>query len=82
LSNKFGITCVQIVESIVTANKVCNLDQIPQLVSFSEHCKSSLYAIGVDVLNQLLSACFAVDNLHFAVITLRGDDERIGKLLS
>jgi hypothetical protein len=62
----------------VTANKVCSLSQIPSLVEFSEHCRSSVYALGADILNQLLSACFAVDNLHFALITLRGDDDRIG----
>ncbi|KAI6192435.1 hypothetical protein M3Y99_01938100 [Aphelenchoides fujianensis] len=64
-------------ESIVTANKVGSLEKIPQLVQFMERCRNSLYARGADVLNQLLSACFAVENFHLAVITLHGDDERI-----
>lgn len=66
----------------MTAYKVCNLDQIPRLVEFSEHCRSSIYALCADILNQLLSACFAVDHLHFALITLRGDDDRTGLLLN
>ncbi|KAI6227278.1 hypothetical protein M3Y99_01272200 [Aphelenchoides fujianensis] len=64
-------------ESIVTANKVGSLEKIPQLVQFMERCRNSLYARGADVLNQLLSACFAVENFHLAVITLHGDDEQI-----
>ena len=68
---------LQTSESIVTANRVLSLDKIPQLVGFLERCRNSIYARGADVLNQLLSACFAVENFNFVFITLHGDEERV-----
>ncbi|KAI6198092.1 hypothetical protein M3Y94_01303900 [Aphelenchoides besseyi] len=64
-------------ESIVTSNKVTGLDKVPQLVSYLETCRNSLFARGADVMNQTLSACFAVDSLNMVLVTLYGDDERI-----
>ncbi|KAI6181474.1 N-terminal acetyltransferase B complex subunit MDM20-like protein [Aphelenchoides besseyi] len=64
-------------ESIVTSNKVTGLEKVPQLINYLETCRNSLFARGADVLNQTLSACFAVDSLNMVLVTLYGDDERI-----
>ncbi|CAD5207330.1 unnamed protein product [Bursaphelenchus okinawaensis] len=63
--------------SYVAAYKSGTVDQIPELVEFSQNCNNSLYLVAADVANRIYSSCFAVTTLEMAVFTLQGDDQPI-----
>uniref|UniRef100_A0A158R648 N-terminal acetyltransferase B complex subunit MDM20 homolog n=1 Tax=Syphacia muris TaxID=451379 RepID=A0A158R648_9BILA len=67
----------EISESIVTAYKNGAFLQIPRLIEFLNAINHSVIAIGADIQNRVLSACFAVKKLQFIVDTLFGDEDII-----
>ena len=68
----------EVSECIVNAYKGGHFSQIGKLAELAERCAFSIFSMGSDVMNRLLSAFFAIDDMRVAAETLAGDGEEIG----